>query len=644
MDVIIGTAGHIDHGKTALVKALTGVDADRLPEEKRRGITVDLGFAEMTFGDVHCGFVDVPGHERFVKNMLAGANGVDLVMLVIAADEGVMPQTREHFDICRLLGINAGVIVLTKTDLVDEQTLELAKLGTAELVSNSFLENAPVVGVSSRTGTGIDQLKTVIRQIATSLPVRKDQLVLRLPIDRSFSMKGFGAVVTGTLASGEISEGTELELLPNAVKVRVRGLQTHGKAVKTAMAGQRIAVNLGGIDHSKITRGMTLVPLDTLRSTQIIDAEIEVLTTAAKSLRSRQRVRVHIGTTEVLARIQVLNNSGEIAPGSKDFAQLRLETQVLTVPSERFIIRSYSPQATIAGGSVIDAFAEKHRHKENEAVRHYLANMLTAFDDINERVRLLVNAAGASGFNFAEVQARTALRKEILEASVDANLASNNLVEANGRNVSSGEFTKLLSSVETTIEEFHVREPLAKGIAREALREKLFAFLPIEIFHSVVDSLQSTKRISLDKETIRIDSYHQKLSPEEAAFSDKILSTYRSADLEVPKLEEALAESLAGTKLQMPQARKLFQMFLDSGEIVKVTDTFYFAKNAIDKLADQLKQFAATTNDRLIDVPKFKELAGISRKYAIPLLEYFDREHITTRAGDKRHIAEPRTG
>ncbi len=640
-EIIIGTAGHIDHGKTALIKALTGIDADRLPEEKRRGITVDLGFAEMSIGDLHCGFVDVPGHERFVKNMLAGASGIGLVMLVIAADEGVMPQTREHFDICRLLGINAGIIVLTKSDLVDSETLELAKLDAAELISGSYFENAPMVSVSSRTGKGIDELKTLIQQVAASHPARKDQFLPRLPIDRSFSMKGFGTVVTGTLASGEIAEGDELELLPDKIKVRVRGLQTHGRSVTKAFAGQRVAVNLGGVDHSSITRGMTLVPHDTLRPTQVIDTEIEVLPDAARPLRSRQRVRVHIGTKEALSRIQILNAAGEIAPGKKDFAQVRLEAPVLAVPGERFIIRSYSPQTTIAGGRVINAFAEKHRRKDMDGVRHYLSDLVSASEDLGETVRSLVDAAGAAGLSFADLQTSTAIRKEILEAAIKTNLSSDAVVDANERYIAQGEFERLAGSVETAIEEFHAKEPLAKGMPREALREKLFAFLPSEIFQSVIDSLRSTKRISLDKETIRLNSYQQKLSPAEVAFTEKILARYQTAALEVPKRDEALEEAIAGTTLQIPQARKLFQILLDSGEIVKVTDEFYFAKKAIDGLANVLRKFADGTSDRLIDVPKFKDIAGISRKYAIPLLEYFDREHITSRAGEKRYVQKP---
>lgn len=638
MEVIVGTAGHIDHGKTALIKALTGIDADRLPEEKRRGITVDLGFAEMTIGDVHFGFVDVPGHERFVKNMLAGASGIDLVMLVIAADEGVMPQTREHFDICRLLGINAGVVVLTKTDLVDADTLELAKLDSAELVANSFLEDAPVVSVSSRTGEGIETLKEVIGQIAAQLPARRDHFVTRLPIDRSFSMKGFGAVVTGTLSSGEIIEGSELELLPDAINVRIRGLQTHGQAVPTASSGQRVAVNLGGIDHSKITRGMVLVAPNILQPTQMLNAEIEVLPTAAKSLRSRQRVRIHIGTIEALARIQVLNEAGGIPVGEIDFAQISLEAPVVAIPGERFIVRSYSPQLTIAGGVVIDTFVEKHRRKEVETVRQFLRELLSAAGDIAAKVRLLVKAAGPSGLSFADLQARTALRKEILTDATGVNLTAGSIVVAGGRFVSTEEFEQLSGSVESAIKNFHEKEPLAKGMPREALREKVFAFLPSEVFQAVLESLGSQDKIVADRETIRLGSHERKLSSAEAAFNEKIKAKYKSAGLEVPKLESAIAEAIKGTDLTQQNARRLFQIFLDSGELVKVTEEFYFAKNVIGELSASLKRYAANTSDRLIDVPKFKEVAGVSRKYAIPLLEYFDREHITSRAGDKRLI------
>src|SRR5207247_5749293 len=317
--IIVGTAGHIDHGKTALVRALTGIDADRLPEEKRRGITIDIGFADLDLGDVQIGFVDVPGHERFVKNMLAGAHGIDLVALVIAADESVMPQTREHFQICRLLGVRSGLVVLTKKDLVDEELLAVAQVEAKELVAGSFLEDAPIIAVSSRTGEGIDELKSALREIGLQVPARSTEFITRLPIDRAFTMRGFGAVVTGTLIAGEISEGEELELLPSAVRVRVRGVQVHGVAVKRALAGQRTAVNLSGIETAAIERGMTLAPVGRLRPTQIIDARIQMLGDAPRAIRSRQRVRVHLDATEALARVRVLEATGEIKPGEMAF-------------------------------------------------------------------------------------------------------------------------------------------------------------------------------------------------------------------------------------------------------------------------------------------------------------------------------------
>src|SRR6185503_8205144 len=318
--IIVGTAGHIDHGKSSLVQALTGKDPDRLPEEKRRGITIDLGFADLDLGDVRVGFVDVPGHERFIKNMLAGAHGIDAVALVIAADEGVMPQTREHFEICRLMGTSHGFIVITKTDLVEEEMLSLVHAEAEELVAGSFLQGAPIISVSAKTGAGLEELRTALRQVAADTPARSGDFVTRLPIDRVFTMKGFGAVVTGTLVAGEIAEGDELELLPAGKRVRARGVQVHGTAVRSAAAGQRTAVNLAGVDLSEIERGMVLGAVGRLAITQILDVQLEVLTSAPRSLRTRARVRLHIGSAEVLGRVRVLNPPGEIVPGESGFA------------------------------------------------------------------------------------------------------------------------------------------------------------------------------------------------------------------------------------------------------------------------------------------------------------------------------------
>ena len=637
MDIIVGTAGHIDHGKTALVKALTGVETDRFPEEKQRGITIDIGFAELDLGGgVRVGFVDVPGHEKFVKNMLAGASGIDVVLLVVAADEGVMPQTREHFEICRLLETRKGLIVITKKDLVDEELLELVNLDAAELVENSFLENAPVVAVSARSGEGIDELKETLRRIALEIPARKNETVARLPVDRSFTVKGFGAVVTGTLVAGEINESSEMEILPPPRNVRVRGLQTYGKSVPSAHAGQRTAVNLGGIDHAEIERGMVLTEKDVLRETQIFDAEVEVLKDAKRPLKSRQRVRVHLGTIEALARVQVLNEAGEIAPGAKDFAQLRLEIPTVGVPGERFILRQYSPQMTIAGGRVLDNAAHRHRRKEVEKVRNYLTNLTGS--DKPKQIRLYLETAGAHGLTFADLQARTGWRREILKKAIAENIEKKAVVEAENLLLARTPFDDLKTATLAEIEAFHRREPLARGILRETLREKMFSHLSVEIFKAVLASLEADRKIASEKDTVRAAAHNLELSGEEKIMRERLQAIYRTAKLEVPKLDDALSEAIKNTKSDKNHARKIFQILLNSGEIVKITDEFYFARAEIDRLVAKLRQFTENSADRLIDVPAFKDIAGISRKYAIPLLEYFDRERVTRRAGDKRLI------
>lgn len=639
MDIIVGTAGHIDHGKTALVKALTGIDADRFPEEKLRGITIDIGFAELDLGTVHLGFVDVPGHERFVKNMLAGASGIDLVLLVVAADEGVMPQTREHFEICRLLETKAGLVVLTKKDLVDEELLEIVKLETAELVENSFLENAPVIAVSAKTGEGIEQLKETLKALALRIPPRKNERVARLPIDRSFTVKGFGAVVTGTLVSGEIRDAQEMEILPDARKARVRGLQTHGKAVKNITAGQRTAVNLGGVEHAEIERGMILAERDALRPTQIFDAEIEVLKDAKRSLKSRQRVRVHIGTIEALGRVQVLNEENEIERGDKDFVQLRLEIPVVCLPGERFILRSYSPQVTIAGGRVLDNAAVKHRRaRDRETVRIYLLKLLESAEDNAKQIKYFLETSGEHGQTLADLRARTGLREDILRRAVAENLEKKAIIETEGFLLARTPFENLKAKTLAEIENHHRREPLARGIVRETLREKIFARLAPEIFKATLANLEKEGKIAAEKEIVRAAAHNLELSSDEKILRERLEKIYRAARLEVPKLDDALEEAIRGTKATREHARKIFQLFLNAGEIVKISDEFYFAKTEIDKLVVKLREFAAERADKLIDVPAFKDVAGISRKYAIPLLEYFDHERITRRAGDKRLI------
>ncbi|HEX8292141.1 MAG TPA: selenocysteine-specific translation elongation factor, partial [Pyrinomonadaceae bacterium] len=509
--VIVGTAGHIDHGKTTLVRALTGVDADRLPEEKRRGITIDLGFAELDLGDVRVGFVDVPGHERFVKNMLAGAHGIDLVALVIAADEGVMPQTREHFDISKLLGVRSGLVVLTKSDAVDEELLELVRLEASELVAGSFLEGAPVVAASGRTGQGLEELKGALRASALAVPERSADAVARLPVDRSFTMRGFGAVATGTLVAGEIREGEELELLPTGARARVRGLQVHGSPVREARAGQRTAVNLGGVETAGVERGMVLAPVGRLRPTQIIDARLTVLADAPRPLRTRQRVRVHHGTAEALARVAVLEESGEVAPGAAGLVQLRLESPVVALPGDRFIVRTYSPQQTFAGGVVLDAHAPKHRGRERAAARGGLAALETA--DRAARLAFFVGSAAERGLRREDAAARTGWRDDVLAAALAEAVGGGSVVEAEGVYVAAEVLRRLQGAAVEETEAHHRREPLSRGLARETLRERVFTHAAPEVFRAALKAAEGGGTLVAERELVRAAGHSLDLSP-----------------------------------------------------------------------------------------------------------------------------------
>jgi len=637
MHIVAGTAGHIDHGKTALVKALTGTDADRLPEEKQRGITIDLGFAELSEGDVQISFVDVPGHERFVKNMLAGASGIDLVVMVVAADEGVMPQTREHFDICRLLKIKSGIIALTKTDLVDEEMLSLARSDAEALVKGSFLERVPVIPVSSRSGDGVNELRRALVDAARMLPPTTDDQITRLPVDRSFSVKGFGAVVTGTLASGKIADGDELELLPECKKVRVRGIQSHGRDVGEASAGRRTAVNLAGVDHHSIQRGTLIAEPGVLRAASMFDVEAEVLSDAPKPLKTRQRIRLHIGTAEILARVAVLAEAGEIAPGERGFVQLRLETPAAAVMGERFIIRSYSPQATIAGGAVIRPATIKPRRKELSKYAEFQGRLLAAFGDRAETARLLVEDAGERGVNVESVRSRTGWRADIAVDAMNSLTADGAVVGAGGSYITTPSFSTLKNKVVAALKKHHESERLSRGMPIDLLREGVFRFVPAEIQKAVTAALHEARVIEAHKEMISLAAHTTSLSEPEARCLRKLKETYLAAGLDVPKTDEALEEA-AKAGLSKSTVQKLLRTLLDSGELKQVTSEFCFSSATIGELVDKLHRFADKTSDRLIDVAKFKEIASVSRKYAIPLLEFFDREKVTVRRGDRRYI------
>ncbi|HEV8188438.1 MAG TPA: selenocysteine-specific translation elongation factor [Pyrinomonadaceae bacterium] len=638
--IIVGTAGHIDHGKSALVRALTGVDPDRLPEEKRRGITIDLGFADLELGDLRIGFVDVPGHERFIKNMLAGAHGIDLLALVIAADESVMPQTREHFDICRLLGVSNGLVVITKKDLVDEEMLALVEDEAKELVNGSFLENAPVVAVSSRTGAGLDDLKSRLTEMGRRVPPRSQGFTMRLPIDRAFSMKGFGTVVTGTLISGKISEGEELELLPSRTNVRVRGLQVHNKSVREAHAGQRTAVNLAGVDTAQIERGMVLAPVGRLRPTQIVDVWIDMLPGASRAVRSRSRVRFHAGAAEVLGRVRILEGSQQIAPGSSGLAQLRLEAPVVAVHGDRFILRSYSPAETIAGGVIVDPFATKHRGREMAHTLELLRSLMS--DERATKFEAFVQTAGDRGLRLNDLAAATGWTNEVLARVASEVQKTGAVLEVGGLFIARSNLDRLSDAVVAEVERYHKREPLARGMLRETLREKLFAHSASELFNGVIARLEAQSKVVSEKDIVRSSKHSVGLSEQETELSKHIEQIYLAAGVEAPTIDEAMTKANVAAP-QRNQARKILQLLIDDRTLVRIQAEMFMHTKVVQELKTKLQTYASQHEpDRLIDVPGFKDLAGVSRKYAIPLLEFFDREQVTRRAGDKRLILKPR--
>ncbi|MGH9751881.1 MAG: selenocysteine-specific translation elongation factor, partial [Blastocatellia bacterium] len=648
--IIVGTAGHIDHGKTSLVKALTGVDADRLKEEKERGITIDIGFADLTIGDVHFGFVDVPGHERFVKNMLAGAHGIDLVMLVVAGDESVMPQTREHFDICRLLEVKSGLVVITKADLADEELLELVEAEVADFVAGSFLEGAPVLRVSSRTGAGVDELKKTLSQLAAKSRERDENAVARLPIDRAFTIKGFGTVVTGTLIAGRIRAGDELEILPpisssgsSSGSRRARGLQVHGKSTQEALAGERVAVNLQGVDLAEVERGQTLAPAGRLRTSSMLDARLQLLESAPRSLRARSRVRLHIGAAEVLARVLPLGplSRGELAPGASCFVQLRLETPTLAQPGDHFIVRAYSPVATIGGGVVVDALPHKHRLREAAQAASWLEK-LAAADEV-ERIALLVEMAGERGMDQDEIAARSGSSDEVIKRAAEAITKARRAVTASQNPktaltplIARPAFEELAGRVRGTLKEFHRKSPLESGMGREEVREKIFAHLPPDIFRAVIGNLVERNEVVAEKDLLRLSSHRVALSAEEQAAKDRLAALFAEAGLQPMTLEEAVAQAVAQFGIDAARAQRFAQMLINSGELVRVAGLL-FHRSALDGLREMLRKFKAEHGPKL-DVTAFKDLTGVSRKYAIPLLEYLDLQRVTRRSGDAREI------
>jgi selenocysteine-specific elongation factor len=631
--VVVGTAGHIDHGKSSLVRALTGIDPDRLKEEKERGITIDLGFAHLKSEEgLSLGFVDVPGHERFVKNMLAGVGGIDLVMLVVAADESVMPQTREHFAICRLLRIPRGLIVVTKRDLVDSDLREIAALETRELVHGSFLEDAPMVEVSTRTGEGIEELKSALVKLARSAPPRSAEGRFRLPIDRVFTMKGFGTVVTGTIASGSVGQDDEVEILPRGLSVRVRGLQVHGDKETRAAAGQRAALNLQGIEVSDVVRGDALVEKKWFRPTMMLDCDLEILGSSPIAVKDLTRVHLHLGTAQALARVRVLGGVKSIPPGERGPAQLRVETPIVAARGDRFILRRYSPLETIAGGLVLDAYPEKHSVANAAALERLEA--LRGADALSVASRF-VDESGASGISEIDLGRRLALGASELEGVLGVLLKGGRaaLVSRNPRIlVAPGLFDDMGRKLEAVLRSFQKKYPLLGGMPKSELREKAGAGAPPDVFDLILAKLEEKKKLRVAKDLVSTFDHRIHLSEEESRARDFLVDRYQKAGVRPQSLEEVASEA----KLDVKLLERIQRVLLKDGTLVQISDGMIFHKESLSKLKESVRSFKSTRER--IDVAFFKEMAGVTRKHAIPLLEWLDRERVTQRSGNDRLI------
>jgi len=624
---VIGTAGHIDHGKTALVGALTGIDTDRLKEEKQRGISIDLGFAHLAISqNVRLGFVDVPGHERFIKNMLAGVGGIDLAMLVIAADEGVMPQTREHLAICSLLRIKSGLIALTKTDLVEADWLELVREDLATLTRGTFLAGAPIVPVSAKTGQGMDALRATLRDLASTVPSRASDQLARLPIDRVFTIKGFGTVVTGTLMAGRVRVDDRVEVFPGGLQAKVRGLQTHGHAVPESSAGQRTAVNLQGVERAAVERGHVLGLAGTLVPSVLVDGTLELLADAPRPLETRDRVRVHAGTSEIMARVLLLE-SQELMPGQTAFVRFRLEGPLVALPGDRFVIRSYSPMVTIGGGTLLDIAPPRFKRKAPALVAHLTLLRDGAPDAVVEEH---IRHAGGAGVRVATLSGRVPFGPERLRALLGS-LQAAGRVAAVDRDwfVHPESLSRLRGLALAALEQFHRAFPLRPGMSREELRGRAGA-ADERVFGHLLETLAAEGVVQTERDKVRLAAHEIRLSAAQQTIVDRVEQEFRTAAAAPPSPEEALTRAgLAGD-----EEHELFQHLVEGRKLVRVKDSLYFHAEALASIEERL--VAMLRERKEIGPADIKDLLGISRKYAIPLLEFFDTRRVTARVGERR--------
>ncbi|MFC1884879.1 selenocysteine-specific translation elongation factor [Thermodesulfobacteriota bacterium] len=626
--IILGTAGHIDHGKTSLIKALSGIDTDRLKEEKERGITIELGFAHLQLpSGKMIGIVDVPGHEKFVKNMVAGATGIDLVAMVIAADEGVMPQTREHLEICQLLQIKHGLVILTKIDMVDKDWLELVRDDVSAYLGGSFLEDAPVVEASSSTGEGLEELLKVLDQLVKDIPEKDLGHIFRLPIDRVFTMKGFGTVITGTTVSGKIRSGEEVTIYPQEINSKIRGIQVHNKEMEEVSAGLRTAVNFQGLERAAIKRGNIVATSGGLKPTFMVDVKLDLLENTAKKLKNRAKVRFHTGTAEIISTVVLLDKEA-LEPGESCFAQLRFDEATAVLKNDRFVIRSYSPIRTIGGGEILNALPGKKKRFSDKALSELRA---ISKGELEEVIKTFVSLGRFQGVEEDALPFLTNTSKKKLEGPLQVLKSRKEIIQYDKEGrilIHSGFYSDAKDNILQTITKYHEDFPLKAGLPKEELRSKAMGTANLKLFNHLVGRLLNEEIIVQEKETVRLKTHKITLAKDQEQAKSELEEIYKKGRLQPPYFKE-----IEG-KLPGNTGAEVLELMVKEGTLVKIKEDLFFHREAVEGLKEKLVGFLKEHGE--ITTPQFKEMTGASRKYTIPLIEYFDGTQVTVRVGDTR--------
>jgi selenocysteine-specific elongation factor len=630
--IILGTAGHIDHGKTSLIRALTGINTDRLKEEQERGITIELGFASMDLpSGQHLGIVDVPGHEKFVKNMVAGATGIDMVAMVIAADEGVMPQTREHMEICSLLGIRFGAVVLTKIDMVDQEWLDLVTEDIREFMSDTFLKDAPICPLSSVTGKGLPEFIAELDKLSKNVTGRSSSGLFRLPVDRVFTMKGFGTVITGTLFSGKIDVGEQVVIYPSGVVSKIRGLQVHNIAVEQAEVGQRTAINFQGLEKTAIDRGDVVARPGTLVPSYMVDVSLTYLSSNQKAMKNRTKVRFHTGTSEVMGKLALMDRE-EVQPGEETVAQIRLDAPVTVLKDDRYVLRSYSPVRTIGGGRILTPMARKHKGVDAETA---LAVEGLAEGDPTELADYHIREANYKGSSLAELLVLTNVSEKKLDAALQPLLSNKSIacVDKTARvYVHRDTLEKLERKTLEHLGHYHQANPLKAGMPREELKSKVPPVVSDKLYHLMLNELVRKAAVVLEGDLVRGKEHSVQLGTDQTDTREKILSAYRKGGLEPPYFKD-VANSMG---MEPARIKDVLMHLVNEKEVVKVKEELYFSAAAMADIEKKLVDFLKKNGE--IAMPQFKELTGASRKFSVPLMEYFDSRNLTLRIGDVRRL------